>query len=235
MHSAGRTEQAGVRNEDHRWGQEGPHPWGLEWEGGAGKEETRWGGSQPSNRAEGGTGRNLWMVCIQLQGWAPGGSELGALRGQRLGREGADSREGIHSRSAQRLPGMETCRDPAAAGASQLSMHYCGHLQDSPQDTLTPPSTWSIRASPQPASLWVTHVSRCCPRTHAHTSPCNSCGRIQSSPKAQSAPPECPHRALAVSSEGRGSRSKQTAGQEAAGSGRTVCSTETGLTLVSEL
>lgn len=86
----------------------------------------------------------------------------------------------------------------------------------SPRDTLTPPSTWSIRASPQPASLWVTHVSRCCPHTHAHTSPCNSRGRIQSSPKTQSAPPECPHSALAVSSEGRGSRCKQTAGQEAA-------------------
>ena len=106
MHSAGRTEQAGVRNEDHRWGQEGPHLRGLEGEGGAGKEETRWGGSQPSNRAEGGTGRNLWMACIQLQGWAPGGSELGALRGQRLGREGADSGEGTHSQSAQRLLGM---------------------------------------------------------------------------------------------------------------------------------
>ena len=30
VHSAGKTEQAGVRNEDHRWGQEGPHPRGLE-------------------------------------------------------------------------------------------------------------------------------------------------------------------------------------------------------------
>ena len=111
-------------------GQEGLHSRGSESRGGAWEEVTWWGGSQPSNRAEGGAGSTPWMGCIQLQAWAPGGSELGALQGQHLGREGADCWEGTCSQSAQRLPGMETCRDPAAAGVSQLSMHCGGHLQD---------------------------------------------------------------------------------------------------------
>ena len=110
-------------------GQEGLHPRRSESRGGAGEQVTWWG-SQPSNMAEGGAGSTPWVGCIQRQGWAPGGSELGALQRQRLGQEGADCWEGTRSQSAQRLPGMETCRDPAAAGVSQLSMHCGGHLQD---------------------------------------------------------------------------------------------------------
>ena len=111
--------------------------------------------------------------------------------------------------------GSRSCRGLPAEHALWWASSGPGKTA-SPRDTLTPPSTWSIRASPQPTSPWITHIYQCCPHTHAHTSPCNSCGRIQSSPKTQSAPPECPHSALAVSSDGRASRSKQTAGQQAA-------------------
>lgn len=77
----GRAEGAGIQNEAHGGrGQEGLHPRGSESRGGAGKEVTWWGGSQPSNRAEGGAGSTPWMGCVQPQGWAPGGSELGHFR-----------------------------------------------------------------------------------------------------------------------------------------------------------
>ena len=127
----GRTEGAGVQNEAH--GGQGP------------------GGSALSGiRVQGwglGRGDMVGRVPALKQGRGRGGvhsldgvhstsglgsrvSELGALQGQHLGREGADCWEGTRSQSAQRLPGMETCRDPAAAGVSQLSMHCGGHLQD---------------------------------------------------------------------------------------------------------
>ena len=70
VHSAGRTEGVGVPNEDHRWGQEGPHP----------------RGSAPSRIRVGG-----W-------GWERGDTvgRVPALK-QGRGRDRAHSLEGVHS------------------------------------------------------------------------------------------------------------------------------------------